>query len=93
MKLPLDTCVWSDACQELETAGHDVVWTSTWPSDPGNEEILAYAHHEGRILVTLDRDSGELAVVRRIPHSRIVSTSGFCDSVLQGSADVVRVPG
>ena len=72
MKLLLDTCVWGGACQELEAARHDVVWTGTWPSDPGDEEILAYAHRERRILVTLDKDFGELAVVRRTPHSGII---------------------
>ena len=72
MKLLLDTCVWGGARQELEAAGHDVVWTGTWSIDPGDEEILAYAHREGRILVTLDKDFGELAIVRGIPHSGIV---------------------
>ena len=52
--------------------GHDVVWTGTWPSDPGDEEILAYAHRERRILVTLDKDFGELAVVHKMPHSGII---------------------
>jgi hypothetical protein len=30
--------------------------------------ILGRAHREGRVLVTLDKDFGELAVVRRQPH-------------------------
>ena len=47
MKLLLDTRVWGGACQELESAGHDVVWTGNWPSDPGDKEILAYAHQRG----------------------------------------------
>ena len=49
-----------------------MVWTGNWPKDPGDEEILAFAHREGRILVTLDKDFGELAIVRRTPHSGIV---------------------
>jgi predicted nuclease of predicted toxin-antitoxin system len=72
MKLLLDACVWGGARQELETAGHDVVWAGEWPTDPGDEEILAHAHREGRVLVTLDKDFGELAVVHRIPHSGIL---------------------
>jgi hypothetical protein len=39
--------------------------------------ILARAHQEGRILVTLDKDFGELAVVRKQPHSGIVRLVGF----------------
>ena len=72
MKLLLDACVWGGARQELKAAGHDVVWAGEWPTDPGDEEILARAHREGRVLVTLDNDFGELAVVYRISHSGIL---------------------
>jgi len=60
MKLLLDACVWGGARQELEVAGHDVVWAGEWPTDPGDEEILALAHREGRVLVTLDKDFGDV---------------------------------
>ena len=72
MKLLLDACVWSGARKELEESGHDVVWAGEWPEDPGDEEILAQAEREGRVLVTLDKDFGEIAIVRRIPHSGII---------------------
>ena len=35
-------------------------------------EILQRAHREGRLLVTLDKDFGELAIVRKIPHAGIM---------------------
>jgi predicted nuclease of predicted toxin-antitoxin system len=38
----------------------------------GDEAILARAHTERRVLITLDKDFGELAIVRAIPHSGIV---------------------
>ena len=72
MRLLLDTCVWGGAREELRAAGHDVVWAGEWPEDPGDEEILARAYRERRILVTLDKDFGELAVVRGAPHCGIV---------------------
>ncbi len=72
MKLLLDTCVWGGATQTLAASGHDVVWTGDWSEDPGDEEILAKAHNEGRILVTLDKDFGELAIVKGKPHSGIL---------------------
>jgi predicted nuclease of predicted toxin-antitoxin system len=72
MKLLLDTCVWGGAIKTLEAAGHDVVWTGDWTQDPGDEEILARAHNEGRILVTLDKDFGELAIAKDKPHSGIL---------------------
>lgn len=85
MKLLLDACVWGGACQELETAGHDVVWAGAWSTDPGDEEILAQAYREGRVLVTLDKDFGELAIVRKMPHSgilRLVNLSVRCQAAV-----------
>ncbi|MGC8493314.1 MAG: DUF5615 family PIN-like protein [Syntrophobacteraceae bacterium] len=72
MKALLDTCVWGGAANDLQSAGHDVVWAGHWEEDPGDDEILARAHNEGRVLVTLDKDFGELAIVHRRPHSGIL---------------------
>jgi predicted nuclease of predicted toxin-antitoxin system len=72
MKLLLDTCVWGGACKELRAEGHDVVWAGEWPEDPGDDEILERAHREERVLVTLDKDFGELAIVRGMPHAGII---------------------
>jgi predicted nuclease of predicted toxin-antitoxin system len=72
LKILLDACVWGGAQAELRAAGHDVVWAGDWPEDPGDEEILARAHADGRVLVTLDKDFGELAVLHGAPHSGIV---------------------
>lgn len=67
-----DTCVWGGVRKPLEGAGHDVVWAGEWPRDPGDEEILGRAHQESRVLVRLDKDFGELAIVRGQVHSGIV---------------------
>ncbi len=72
MKILLDTCVWGGVLEMLKAADHDVIWTGNWEQDPGDEEILAYSHQESRILVTLDKDFGELAVVFGLPHSGII---------------------
>jgi predicted nuclease of predicted toxin-antitoxin system len=72
MKVLLDTCVWGGTLTTLANAGHDVIWTGDWEKDPGDTEILAFAFRERRILITLDKDFGELAIVRRQPHSGIV---------------------
>ena len=53
-------------------AGHDVVWAGDWPKDPGDEEILAHARSEGRVLVTLDKDFCELAVLHGMSHCGIL---------------------
>jgi predicted nuclease of predicted toxin-antitoxin system len=90
VKLLLDTCVWGGAQSELQSRGHDVIWSGNWEEDPGDDEILAFAFKEGRILVTLDKDFGELAIVRGSPHSGIIRIVGIaarqqstvCDQVL-----------
>jgi predicted nuclease of predicted toxin-antitoxin system len=77
VKLLLDSCVWGGAKHDLEGRGHDVVWAGDWSEDPGDEAILERATREGRILVTLDKDFGELAIVRSIKHAGIVRLVGF----------------
>jgi predicted nuclease of predicted toxin-antitoxin system len=77
VKLLLDSCVWGGAKAELHALGHDVVWCGDWESDPGDEAVLDIARQENRILVTLDKDFGELAVVHQKPHSGIVRLVGF----------------
>lgn len=72
MKLLLDTCVWGGARKYLEDSGHDVEWAGNWPEDPGDKEILQRAQGEGRILVTLDKDFGEMAIVEGMRHSGIL---------------------
>jgi predicted nuclease of predicted toxin-antitoxin system len=72
MKVLLDACVSGQVRDVLVEAGHDVVWVGDWPNDPGDAEILARAHREQRLIVTLDKDFGELAIVRRQPHAGIV---------------------
>ena len=72
MKVLLDTCVWGGVRKPLREAGHDVTWAGDWSEDPGDEEILARAHRESRVLVTLDKDFGELAIVHGQEHSGIV---------------------
>lgn len=72
MRLLLDTCVWGGAKDELQADGHDVLWTGEMDQDPGDEEILALAHVEQRPLITIDKDFGELAIRRSLPHCGIM---------------------
>lgn len=73
----LDSCVWGGVVPELSALGFDVIWSGSWAKDPGDATILAAAHFEQRILVTLDKDFGELAILKGLPHSGIVRLSGF----------------
>jgi len=72
MKIMLDTCVWGGVRKVLTEAGHNVIWIGDWEQDPGDIEILTLAHKDRRILITLDKDFGELAVVHDYPHYGIL---------------------
>jgi predicted nuclease of predicted toxin-antitoxin system len=49
------------AVTALNAAGHDVVWARTVAPGTGDPEVLAWAAREERILLTFDKDFGELA--------------------------------
>ena len=89
MKVLLDSCVSGKTRVELEAAGYDVDWSGEWPIDPGDEEILARAYDAGRVLVTLDKDFGELAILRGVPHCGIIRLANI--SVRQQAAACLRV--
>lgn len=72
MKVLLDSCIWPGARDRIAAAGHEVEWVGGWDADPGDEEILARAFADGQILVTLDKDFGELAVAFNRAHAGIV---------------------
>jgi predicted nuclease of predicted toxin-antitoxin system len=77
MKLLLDSCMAPGTAHALRAVGHDVVWVGEWDEDPGDEDILARALAEGRVLVTLDKDFGELAIVFGRAHSGILRVVNF----------------
>ena len=77
MKVFLDACVAGNAQAEIQAAGHDVVWSGDWDQDPGDEAILEAAFRERRVLVTIDKDFGELAVLRGASHCGILRLVNF----------------
>lgn len=77
MKVLLDSCIAGSVAAELTAAGHEVECVADWPRDPGDEHILAAAEQVGQIIVTLDKDFGELAVVRGRRHAGIIRLVGF----------------
>ena len=73
MKFLLDVCAASRRMQDdLTTWGHDVLSALEKNPRATDEELLALAMEERRILVTEDKDFGELVFVRRLPHPCIV---------------------
>ena len=80
MKLLLDSCIWPGAKAALERAGHEVEWVGDWTGDPGDDAILAHAARNRQVIVTLDKDFGELAVVFDAPHAGILRLVDFRSS-------------
>jgi predicted nuclease of predicted toxin-antitoxin system len=55
------------AVAALEALGHDVVWVRTVAPGAVDRDVLAWAVREGRILLTFDKDFGELAKASNLP--------------------------
>ncbi len=73
MKFLLDVCAASRSMHSMLTEeGHDVLSALEGNLRATDEELLALATEGRRILVTEDKDFGELVFVRRLPHPCIV---------------------
>jgi hypothetical protein len=51
----------------LRSAGHDIVWVRTAAPGSSDPEVLDWAARESRILLTFDKDFGELARRSALP--------------------------
>jgi predicted nuclease of predicted toxin-antitoxin system len=55
------------AVAELAADGHDIVWVRTAAPGASDQDVLAWAAREERILLTFDKDFGELARMVALP--------------------------
>jgi len=72
MKFLLDSCISSFAVRDLRNAGFDVVWIPEVGKDSGDDAIMKEAFNGDLILVTADKDFGELVFVFDRPHPAII---------------------
>ncbi|MDE0156340.1 MAG: DUF5615 family PIN-like protein [Gammaproteobacteria bacterium] len=73
MKFLLDVCAASRSLHAtLKTLGHDVLSAHDLFLRASDETMLAFAREEKRILITEDKDFGELVFLRGLPHPGIV---------------------
>lgn len=61
MRLLANENVPSDAVNALRESGHDVVWIRMDAPGSRDDDILARAREQSRVLVTFDKDFGEMA--------------------------------
>jgi predicted nuclease of predicted toxin-antitoxin system len=64
--------VGSSLVAALRRLGHDVDYVRDWPGDPGDLVILRTAYTQGRVLITLDNDFGELIFEGGQPHAGVI---------------------
>ena len=74
MKFLVDECVAKASAVRLRMLGHDVVRVGTDIRIPDDEDILALAASEERVLVTHDQDLGDLVFLKRhrAPHGIVL---------------------
>jgi len=73
MRFLLDVCASSRSLRKLlADLGHDVRLAGDVDPRSADDALLDLALRDGRILVTEDKDFGELVFVNRLPHRSII---------------------
>jgi predicted nuclease of predicted toxin-antitoxin system len=62
MKLLADECVAASTVHALRDAGCDIEWISETLPGAHDQDVLAHAVASGRLLLTADKDFGELTI-------------------------------
>lgn len=92
MKFLLDVCASSRSLQAFLVAqGHDALSAIAIDPKASDERLMAMAHQDERVLVTEDKDFGELIFVRRQPHGPIVRLVELSvDEQVRGLAELLE---
>jgi predicted nuclease of predicted toxin-antitoxin system len=72
MRWLADECIDAGVVSRLRSAGHDVVYMAELEAGTADREVLRQASEEGRLLLTEDKDFGELVFRSRQPASGVV---------------------
>lgn len=72
MRFLVDESAGAAIVEYLRGANHDVVSVAEQMPQADDDEVLAWAVAEGRILITNDKDFGELVFRNKRPHRGIV---------------------
>jgi len=66
----------AEAVAFLRSSGHDVTYAAEIQPRASDEEVLDRATREGRILITSDKDFGELCFRRALPSCGVILIRG-----------------
>jgi predicted nuclease of predicted toxin-antitoxin system len=72
LKLLLNENLGRSTAESLRRQGHDVVWIGEGFAGTQDSAVMAKAERERRVLVTKDKDFGELAFKNRRAHSGVI---------------------
>jgi predicted nuclease of predicted toxin-antitoxin system len=72
------------AVRALQENGYDIIWIRTTSPGISDPEVLKFAQAEDRILLTFDKDFGELAFVTELP-----ATSGIILFRIQSPSSIM----
>lgn len=92
MRFLLDVCVSSRSMNAfLVGQGHDVLSAVDIDPKASDERLLALALEDQRVLVTADKDFGELVFVRKLPHGPIIRLVELTvDEQVNGMAELLE---
>ena len=72
MSFLVGRCAGARFAEWLRSNGHDVIEARELGPDPGDRVLLELAEADGRVLVTIDTDFGELIHLHDVPHPGLV---------------------
>ena len=81
MKFLVDVCAGHSLAEWLRLQNYDVVEARDRDSKMADEDILAWAVSEERILVTMDKDFSELITIQAKKHAGIICLENLPSSI------------
>ena len=72
MRILADENVEAPVIRQLRAAGHDVLSVSEALPSIADDEVLAWASQATRLLLTIDKDFGDLVFRHRQPHAGVL---------------------
>lgn len=72
MRFLVDRCAGHRLAEWLRNTGHDVLEALTVGPDPGDRALLELAESENRVLITIDKDFGELIFLHGVSHAGLI---------------------